>query len=508
MKFNMIKRTIALLVTVIVSTIAVAEEKPFVSLRVFDGGKQGLMDSVGNVFVDIRYDYIDDDFNDGLARFRIDRKFGYLDTNGREVISPVYDGAADFHRESALIIKDGRYGFIDMNGRMAIIPQYEDARPFKQGFAWVKNRQGWGVIDKTGKTVLPHSYPSCYFSSDGYVEIRAPENKGKGIATYAGQILVPPEYDRIESFAGGFYATKGGAESTDTLHVYDTAGTLKREVTGNRFSFYGPVFSYTTAETRVRVITRADSEKNLEVDYTDIRKIGVLREKTEETLYRFRENGSYGVISEYLNVYIPAEYSRIVRMDERFIQVERDETRETVEIRGNSIRTYPYDSVSEFSPDVYRVTKNQKIGFIRAADGSIITSPTLDRVWELSEGLAVFAVNYSKNKLYSDYRGTKFDMYANRGLDDGDFGYVDRNGEIAMPAIFDCAYEFSEGLAVVRFGGFHTGKRGYININGEMVINPSYSYAYSFGNGIACVIVDEKPGYIDKTGEFIFGPSL
>ncbi len=606
-------------------------------LRVFESGKQGLMNLAGEIEVDIIYDYVDIDFNDGLARFRKGDKFGYIDIDGEEVIPPSLDGAADFHERSALIIKDGRYGFIDtrgsyihepqydsvgqfssnflkvaadgkyglihrngrvllrceydyislltpgewdyfsryygyetndrfvvanvrrdgqhygymylldgtpvkegmsgeldrfydglavyeiqgrsgyidMNGRIAIIPQYADARPFKRGYAWVQGADGWGVIDKSGNVVLPFSYPSCYFSRNGFVEIRTEGNAYRGIATYRGEIIVPAEYGTVRSYGDYFYAVEEGNGGFDHVTVYDESGNRLGEFDGASFNFFDDFLSYKDIASGMTVLSKPDGSRRLETRYDNIRSIGRLSydgestagAETGDTLYQFRENRLYGIISGDLEIRTPAEYTSVISVRENFVRVQTSAGRETLRFRNGSVRAYPYDSMSHFSDTVLKVTRNDKIGFVRKSDGSTVTPPSIDRVWELSEGLAVFAINHTRGNL-NNSGDIKFDLSTNRGHDDGDFGYIDSNGEIVIPAIFDCAYEFREGLAVVRFGGFHTGKRGYINADGTMVISPSFSYAYSFENGIACVIVDEKPGYIDRTGEYIFGPSL
>ena len=49
---------------------------------------------------------------------------------------------------------------------------------------------------------------------------------------------------------------------------------------------------------------------------------------------------------------------------------------------------------------------------------------------------------------------------------DNKYGYKDDNGEIIIPPVYDDAYEFSEGLALVRSGSFY----GYINESNTMII--------------------------------------
>ena len=78
------------------------------------------------------------------------------------------------------------------------------------------------------------------------------------------------------------------------------------------------------------------------------------------------------------------------------------------------------------------------------------------------------------------------------------YGYK-HNGRIVIPAKYDDAWEFSEGLACVKTGG----KRGFIDKSGAMVIPAKYDVAGSFSEGLAKVQINGKWGFIDKSGNMV-----
>ena len=47
-----------------------------------------------------------------------------------------------------------RYGFIDRDGNEVVSPKYIESRDFHDGVAAVQTADGWGYIDKTGKETL------------------------------------------------------------------------------------------------------------------------------------------------------------------------------------------------------------------------------------------------------------------------------------------------------------------------------------------------------------------
>jgi WG containing repeat len=85
------------------------------------------------------------------------------------------------------------------------------------------------------------------------------------------------------------------------------------------------------------------------------------------------------------------------------------------------------------------------------------------------------------------------------------FGYIDRNGNIVIPAQFERAEEFSEGLATVKIGE----KYGCIDKTSKLVIPARFDYIYEFKNGVAEVEIDgNKKAKIDKTGKVLTMPTL
>lgn len=81
----------------------------------------------------------------------------------------------------------------------------------------------------------------------------------------------------------------------------------------------------------------------------------------------------------------------------------------------------------------------------------------------------------------------------------GKYGYVDAKGIVVIPAKYDYARDFKEGLASVILDN----KYGYIDQTGKEVIPLKYEVAGEFNEGLACVRLDNKYGYIDKKGKEI-----
>jgi hypothetical protein len=118
--------------------------------------------------------------------------------------------------------------------------------------------------------------------------------------------------------------------------------------------------------------------------------------------------------------------------------------------------------------------------------GKIVIRPQFDEAWNFSEGLAP----------------VRFDDR---------WGYIDKTGKVVIAPQFFQVSSFKEGLACV--GAFfksgpvndRVGNYGYIDKSGKFVIKPQFGVAFSFSDGLARIQTEDyKDGYIDKSGKVVF----
>lgn len=70
------------------------------------------------------------------------------------------------------------------------------------------------------------------------------------------------------------------------------------------------------------------------------------------------------------------------------------------------------------------------------------------------------------------------------------WGFIGRTGKVLIEPQFKRAYDFSEGLASVKFK--EKEKWGYIDKTGKVVIEPKFDWAPRFSEGLARVGVGKK----------------
>ena len=130
-------------------------------------GKLGIIDTSNKVIMPFtnKYNSIES-FSEGMAPVMSKSyKWGFIDTDGKEVISPKYDGTNGhfggvygFSQGLAGMKKGNKWGYITKSGKVAIPFVYDEIRPFSEGVAGVLKNGKWGFINGANKTMIPFKY--------------------------------------------------------------------------------------------------------------------------------------------------------------------------------------------------------------------------------------------------------------------------------------------------------------------------------------------------------------
>ena len=112
------------------------------------------------------------EYYEGLAMVRLDKKYGFIDKTGKEVIPIKYDNAWGFSEGLANVRLNNKWGFIDKTGKEVIPIKYDDAESPSEGLAKVKLNDKYGFIDKTGKEVIPIKYDYVADFSEGLAQVK------------------------------------------------------------------------------------------------------------------------------------------------------------------------------------------------------------------------------------------------------------------------------------------------------------------------------------------------
>ena len=119
-----------------------------------EDGKCGYADSTGRIRIELGPNIEATwPFVDGMARVKVDGKWGFIDTNGKMVIAPQYERVENFFEGLAGVKKDDKWGFVDKKGRIVVEPQFDEIWDFSNGLALFRSYDQYGYIDKNGSVI-------------------------------------------------------------------------------------------------------------------------------------------------------------------------------------------------------------------------------------------------------------------------------------------------------------------------------------------------------------------
>ncbi len=243
---------------------------------------------------------------------------------------------------------------------------------------------------------------------------------------------------------------------------------------------------------------------------------GQSEEGTPETLYPMKERGKWGYINRQGQVVIkPAfDYASPFHEDRAKVQVEKKVG--YIDRTGKLVIPATYEGAGHFSEGLAAVTRKEdflwpkpmgelrgpaRVGFINKSGKYVIEPQYFGEVREagFKDGRALVRLEALHVK-------------------DGSFGtgrqngYLDTSGNLAIPAEYDLASPFSDGLAKV----WRDEKALFIDTSGEVVIDVTrYTYTGHFSEGLASVaeVVGrggkqvKKIGFINREGKVVIPPA-
>ena len=284
-------------------------------------------------------------------------KFGYIDSQGRELIAPRYSQAFDFYKSRAIVKEDGKYKLIDKQAR---VKKELDVKSIRQSnepglYIFSRNMYDYGLMDQEGRVLVPAKYSSIVEVREDLLVV-GETIKGVeqfGVLERTGKRIVASNYDDIRLLGQGYIGiskeiglmNKPIYELIDrrgerlTKDKYYNVGGYEASVGRGEISVSTGLTSY-LIDLEGRRLTSAPSEPG----YGEIRRMGrVFRSLVEDEL-----------------VYYNMEGEIIWEADRRFLI---DESRELVEkkIAGEGWLHISYPHLIGFSNREVQNTINSRL---------------------------------------------------------------------------------------------------------------------------------------------------
>ena len=201
-------------------------------------GRYGFVDANGNIIIPNRYHGIGK-FEDDLACAHINiangvrSLYGYINSKGDEVLPVSYEFIGKRYNKLSVVLKDKVWGLFDLeNHQLKVIPEVAYLGPCMENLCKIniggvydkndlKTSGGlWGYVSANGQIVIKPIYDQVYNFSDGMAAVKL--NGKWGFINSEGIIVVPCEYDEVEaSFKDG----KGKLVKDDEIYIFDKSGS-------------------------------------------------------------------------------------------------------------------------------------------------------------------------------------------------------------------------------------------------------------------------------------------
>lgn len=157
------------------------------------------------------------DYDDAL------NQYGYIDYSGDFRIMPTFDFAFDFQEGLAQVEKENRdgtvKGYIDSEGNLKIdlsdVPEISGMRSFSEGLASLMWGDYCGCIDKSGQWQIDPRYEFIGEFSSGLAKFR--EKDKWGYIDHSGKTVIQPHFDFASDFSEGFAVIGMGSLLQRTL---------------------------------------------------------------------------------------------------------------------------------------------------------------------------------------------------------------------------------------------------------------------------------------------------
>lgn len=406
--------------------------------------------------------------------------------------------------EGVLPVKSGDlYGYVDKDGNYVITPQYSKVTHFYGGFALaysddstycIINPNGGAVWSNTGDVEL---MPSRYYESlleivadgekvicDNNIHLYS-ENDLQGYCNINGIPIIEARFDVVLPFqedaevAAVCQESKWGFINRDGEFViepeYDRVSMVFVE--GLMAVELGDKCGYVNDKGEEVVAPQFDDAENFSE--------GVAAVKLGGKWGYIKKDGKWAIQPQYDGAGAFGEFKRArVELNGKYGYIDED---------GKYVVSPRFDDARDFSGDYAAVSDGDNWGFI-SLTGEYLVDPIYDEVGDFVNG-AAWVKNRGKygfvNDLGDEIVSPMFPQvadFAANGLaailvdEEGRVGYLDKNGEAAIEAIFEgvptsWGYRLPDGCSFYDDGyavAYVDGKYGVINKDGVFVVAPIY----------------------------------
>jgi hypothetical protein len=462
-------------------------------------------------------------FQNGLAILQKGQQFGIINTQN-QVIAPFTYNQLIFKEGGFLTNIRDKYGWLDAKGA-EILPTIYETVVRSYPHLTAKLNQKFGLFDSTGHQLLPFNYEQPFdFQEDRTLLV---ENGKYGFADLQGQIIVKPQYVKMEPFKNGktyvsscyhsFWFDKKGHYILENQQLYTDfceSGQLGIKTKTHKIVLPLAVYDqFHILDNRYAMFRQNnkgalyDMQNEKLMVPLDSLFIYYLASKDAQTVvFPIYKNRLYGFLNGQGNLIAPCEYELPYshrRLDKPILE-ESD-----------------LKMQKEGAFEMILLQKDKKYGALDAKTGKIMISFSYDKPFRFINGKALVhkkdkigIIDCSENILlpiqYTFAEDDQDSLTFREGLaalcKGQKVGFMDSTYQEVIPfeyqrTTFKNTF-FSDGLAaVVQRDKYSQDKFGFINRQNQLIVPFTYVAVHPFEGGRARVYAEGKTQFMDTTGK-------
>lgn len=451
-------------------------------------GKFGYVDENGKKVISYKYTEAYP-FEEGLAKVKKGDKYGFIDPNGKAVGKIKYTLILPFTGSFCRvavggtykggILKGAKWGFLNKRGEEILTPGYDEIGEFEDGVAYVIKGKKYGLVDEHAKFLLEPKYTAvglfdkfghCWFAVSGKIDKKTGKlsNAKYGMINREGDVIVPAKYLSLGYFYK--YKTKNSLGVVDCpASVSDMYGRYALQRPLSRL--YDSGHYYNVQLSSLQNKQAADS-------------LRAALENTEFFIdgnYLFFRKGTlkYGVMDGRGEILIPEKDFNVVHCPSNGVALVGKMKKKKLNygyynVESGYLKTFGEDEIlASYADGLGKIqNKNDQSAYFVDKTGNRVTD-VYRLALNFEDGLCIVQDNSSRK-----------------------FGVINNEGKNVVPFEYDnVKTAFKDGC----LGVCKSGKWGFADQTGKIVIPLVYDNVADFGYGWACVQgKGQKWGMIDK----------
>ncbi|WP_271856426.1 WG repeat-containing protein [Patiriisocius marinus] len=281
-------------------------------------GKYGIIDTLGNVVLPIKYDFIEHptEYSNESDLFAIKKgkNIQLLDNTGNPITDfdikefewDSYKGKKSHHRYFVLTNNSGMVGTVSDNGANEIPFEYQEIKPFDgKSVTSAKRNEKYGLIDYKGKIILPLEYDEIYSQKffKYYVirktdKVGVSDKEGNQVISFDYQNITPVHYDSNNKFIVKQNGLFGVIDKDENVIIPIEFNEISNWVE------YGPKEHFVTKNGKKGLISR-EGEIVIPTEYDEIW-------VDNSKIIKVKNGGLYGTIDWDNNIIHPIRYEQIL----------------------------------------------------------------------------------------------------------------------------------------------------------------------------------------------------